>query len=114
MLLEHTGGNLPLWLAPDQIVVLPISEKYTDYADKVKDLLEAEGFSVKVDHRDEKIGRKIVDAEMQKVPYMLVVGEKEMAAETVSVRKHKEGDKGSKGLADFIAEFQKEVELTPA
>lgn len=114
VLLEHTGGNLPLWLAPDQISILPISEKYTEYADSVKDRLEAEGFSVKVDHRDEKIGRKILDAEMQKVPYMLVVGEKEMAAGAVSVRKHKEGDKGSQSIEAFVAAFSQEVAIEPA
>jgi threonyl-tRNA synthetase len=111
VLLEHTGGNLPLWLAPDQIVVLPISEKYNEYAETVKNLLEAENFAARVDVRDEKIGRKIVDAELMKVPYMLVVGEKEMLAQSVSVRKHKEGDLGSKSIPDFVADFAKEVEL---
>ena len=106
ILLEHTAGNLPLWLAPEQVAILPISEKFADYADRVKATLEEQDIRGFVDHRDEKIGRKIRDAEVSKTPFMLIVGEKEEADSAVSVRKHGEGDVGSFGLENFVAYFQ--------
>jgi threonyl-tRNA synthetase len=110
VLIEHCAGNFPIWLSPEQIAVLPISEKYQDYADSVyKDLQEVDirGF---LDDRDEKIGRKIRDAEVQKVPYMLIVGEKEAAEGKVSVRKKGEGDLGAMTVEEFKAYFKAEVD----
>ena len=109
ILLEHTAGNLPLWLAPEQVAILPISEKFADYAEQVKATLEEQDIRGFVDHRDEKIGRKIRDAEVSKTPFMLIVGEKEEADSAVSVRKHGEGDVGSFGLNDFVAYFQEQM-----
>lgn len=100
ILIEHCAGNFPLWLAPEQLIVLPISEKYHDYAEKVKTELQAAGLSGGIDMRDEKIGRKIRDAEVKKVPFMLIVGEKEQEEGTVSIRKKGEGDLGSKTISD--------------
>ncbi|MGB3851467.1 MAG: threonine--tRNA ligase [Tunicatimonas sp.] len=110
ILLEHTGGNLPLWLSPEQVVVLPISEKFADYADVVMSDLEEQDIRGYVDHRDEKIGRKIRDAEVTKIPFMLVVGEKEQEAQAVSVRKHGEGDVGSMGSDAFVKYFQEMID----
>jgi threonyl-tRNA synthetase len=104
VLLEHCGGNLPLWLTPLQIKVLPISDKYNEYAASVVAQLKAADLRAEVDDRGEKIGRKIRDTELMKVPYMLIVGEKEMTDGTVGVRIHGEGDKGALPLAQFIAE----------
>ena len=109
ILLEHTAGNLPLWLAPEQVAILPISEKFAEYADRVKATLEEQDIRGFVDHRDEKIGRKIRDAEVSKTPFMLIVGEKEEADSAVSVRKHGEGDVGSFGLENFVAYFQEQM-----
>lgn len=109
VLIEHSGGNFPLWLAPEQIAVLPISEKFADYAQEVFDLLKQQDIRGIIDHRDEKIGRKIRDAEVQKIPYMLIVGENEKQDRMVSVRKHREGDKGSMSLTDFTDQFRKEA-----
>jgi threonyl-tRNA synthetase len=95
-----------LWLAPEQIAVLPISEKFNDYAEEVLNTLKMKDVRGFVDDRDEKIGRKIRDAEVKKVPFMLIVGEKEVAERKVAVRKHGEGDKGSLPLDDFITAFQ--------
>ncbi len=102
VLLEHTGGNFPLWLTPDQVIILPISEKYLDYARKVRDILDDNDFRAIVDERNEKAGRKIRDAEVRKIPYMVIVGEKEEAEGTVSVREHGAGDKGTMPVADFV------------
>lgn len=110
VLIEHTAGNFPLWLSPDQIAVLPISEKYHDYANKVFGELQANGITGFIDHRDEKISRKIRDAEVKKTPIMIIVGEKEMLEGKVSIRKHGEGDTGSFTLPEFLAFFAKEVE----
>ncbi|SFF47427.1 threonine--tRNA ligase [Thermoflexibacter ruber] len=110
VLLEHCAGNFPLWLAPEQIAVLPISEKYHDYAQEVFLTLQQKDIRGFLDERDEKIGRKIRDAEVKKVPYMLIVGEKEQAEEAVSVRKKGEGDLGMMKIADFSAHFESEVE----
>jgi len=108
VLIEHCGGNFPLWLAPDQIAVLPISERFNDYAKLVYDKLKEQDIRGLLDDRDEKIGRKIRDAETKKVPYMLIVGEKEVADGMVAIRKHGEGDKGSVGLDEFIQRFRVE------
>ena len=110
VLIEHCAGNFPLWLSPEQIAVLPISEKYADYARQVYEALEQHDITGFMDHRDEKIGRKIRDAEIKKVPVMLIVGEKEQQENSVSVRKHGEGDTGSLLLTDFIDQFNKSVE----
>ena len=109
ILLEHTGGNLPLWLAPEQIAILPISEKFTEYAEKLLSFLGEHDIRGFVDNRDEKIGRKIRDAEVTKIPYMIIVGEKEQAEERVSVRKHGEGDLGSFTLDSFVHYFREQV-----
>ena len=110
VLIEHTGGKFPLWLTPDQVSVLPISEKYNDYAYEVKSQLEEAGLSVLVDDRNEKIGRKIRDTELKRVPYMLIVGEKEAENCEVSVRKQGEGDKGSMKITTFAALLKGEIE----
>ena len=102
ILLEHTGGNFPLWLTPEQVIILPISEKYEKYAKNVLTLLDNSDIRATIDNRNEKVGRKIRDAEMMKLPYMIIVGEKEKESGTVSVRKHKEGDVGSFTVSDFI------------
>lgn len=109
VLLEHCAGNLPLWLAPLQVKVLPISDKYSEYAHSVAAQLKAADIRAEVDDRNEKIGRKIRDTEMMKTPYMLVVGEKEMNEKTVSVRKHGEGDKGALPVTAFTAEIRESV-----
>ena len=110
VLIEHTGGKFPLWLTPDQVAILPISEKFNDYAYEVKRQLEAEDLSVLVDDRNEKIGRKIRDTELKRIPYMLIVGEKEAENNEVSVRKQGEGDKGSMKITTFAEILTKEVE----
>ena len=109
ILLEHTGGNFPLWLASEQVIILPISDKYQIYAEKVLNLLENSDIRALIDSRSEKTGRKIRDAEMKKIPFMLIVGEKEEENGTVSVRKHREGDLGVQSIADFIKKLADEV-----
>ncbi len=109
VLIEHCAGNFPLWLSPEQIAVLPISEKFADYAQDVYNALEELDITGYVDQRDEKIGRKIRDAEVKKVPFMLIVGEKEMADGMVAVRKHGQGDLGSLTVQGFKEMFQHEV-----
>ena len=110
VLIEHTGGKFPLWLTPDQVCILPISEKFNDYAREVARELEDADIRVLVDDRNEKIGRKIRDNEMKRIPYMLIVGEKEAENREVSVRKQGEGDKGSMKIANFAALLNSEVE----
>lgn len=110
VLLEHCAGNFPLWLTPDQIIVLPISDKYSAYAEKVSYLLKNYDLRTLVDNRSEKTGRKIRDAEVAKIPYMLIVGEKEEADGSVSVRKHGEGDLGSMSIEDFAKLANQEIE----
>lgn len=105
VLLEHCGGNLPFWLAPIQVKVLPISDKFGGYAEHVAATLKEAGIRAEVDERNEKIGKKIRDTELMKVPYMLVVGEKEMNEGMVAVRKHGEGDKGTVLLEAYKAEM---------
>ena len=112
VLLEHTGGNFPLWLMPEQVIILPISDKYQIYTEKVLHLLENSEIRALVDNRSEKTGRKIRDAEVSKIPFMLIVGEKEEKDGTVSVRRHGEGDKGTYSIKDFIALMNKEIEKT--
>ncbi len=109
ILIENTGGNFPLWLSPDQLAVLPISEKYEDYANELFLRLQEQDLRGYVDHRDEKIGRKIRDAEVHKVPFMIIVGEKEQAEGLVSVRKKGHGDLGSMTLEAFMALAQEEI-----
>jgi threonyl-tRNA synthetase len=109
VLLEHCGGNLPLWLAPEQVMILPVGEKYHEYAAEVTQLLENYDIRALVDERSEKIGRKIRDAEVSKMPYMLIVGEKEQDARTVSVRKHGEGDQGSMSIEGFATHINNEI-----
>ncbi len=112
ILIENTAGNFPLWLSPDQIAVLPISEKYEDYANDVFLQLQEMDIRGYIDLRDEKIGRKIRDAEVNKIPYMLIVGEKEQEDGMVSVRRKGQGDLGSMALIDFAQNFNAEVKET--
>ena len=109
VLLEHTAGRFPLWLAPEQAVVLPISEKFNDYAHEVAKQLNIQDIRTQVDDRNEKIGKKIRDNELKRIPYMLIVGEKEAENGEISVRKQGEGDKGSMKIANFAAELTREV-----
>ena len=109
VLLEHTAGHLPLWLAPDQAVILPISEKYNDYAKHVAQVLDENNVRATIDDRNEKIGKKIRDNELKRIPYLLIVGEKEANSEEVSVRKQGEGDKGSEKITTFAADINREV-----
>ena len=110
VLIEHTGGKFPLWLTPDQVVVLPISEKFNDYAEKVRAYLDSQDIRALVDDRNEKIGRKIRDNEMKRIPYLLIVGEKEAENGEVSVRKQGEGDQGSKKNEEFAKILNEEVQ----
>ena len=109
VLLEHTAGKFPLWLAPDQAIILPISEKFNDYAYEVARQLTNADVRVTVDDRNEKIGRKIRDNEMRRIPYMLIVGEKEAENGEVSVRKQGEGDKGTMKITTFAEEIAQQV-----
>jgi threonyl-tRNA synthetase len=106
VLIEHCAGNFPLWLAPEQVIILPISEKYIAYAEEIKLALEVQEISGSIDNRDEKIGRKIRDAEVKKIPFMIIVGEKEQEDRELSLRKHGEGDQGSFTPDAFIAYFK--------
>ena len=108
-LIEKYAGKFPTWLCPEQVRVLPISEKYTDYAEKVLKALKANGIDATVDNRSEKIGFKIREARMDKLPYMLVVGQQEEADNTVSVRSRFAGDEGVKPLQQFIDDICKEI-----
>lgn len=108
ILLENTAGDFPLWLSPDQFIILPISEKYADYAKKVSEFLENHDISGQIDNRNEKTGKKIRDAELNKIPFMLVVGENEEKDGTISVRRRGEGDLGAMNLEDFVSYFKKE------
>ena len=110
VLLEHTGGKLPLWLAPDQVNILPVSEKFADYAKKVCDLLNNSDIRASIDDRNETIGKRIRDNELQRIPFLVVVGEKEMEDGTVSVRRQGGKDEGTMKVADFISLVTKEVD----
>ena len=112
ILLEHTGGNFPLWLTPEQVIILSVSEKYEKYAEKVSNELENHEIRALVDNRNETIGKKIRDAQLSKFPYMLIVGEKEAAEGTVSVRERKQGDIGSISIATFIKNIKIEIDKT--
>ena len=109
VLIEHTGGKFPLWLTPDQVVVLPISEKFNDYAKSVSKFLNNYDIRTLIDDRNEKVGKKIRDNELKRIPYLLIVGEKEESDNLVSVRVQGEGDKGQIALADFAEKVQEEV-----
>ena len=110
VLIEHTAGKFPLWLTPEQVIVLPISEKFNDYAEKVLNFLNNSDIRTLIDQRNEKIGKKIRESELKRIPYLLIVGEKEMNSGTVSVRKQGEGDQGSMSIEDFAAFIKAEVE----
>ncbi len=110
VLLEHTAGDFPLWLTPDQAIVLPISEKYQEYAKKVLHLLNNSEIRTRIDDRNEKAGKKIRDAEVKKIPYMLVVGEREENEGTVSVRRHGRGDLGPMRVEDFVIKIKEEID----
>jgi threonyl-tRNA synthetase len=110
VLIEHCGGNFPLWLTPDQIAILPISEKYNDYAQNVLSILNNSDIRGFVDDRNEKIGKKIRDNEMKKIPFMLVVGEKEAEEGKVSVRRHGQGDVGVFTIEEFSKLVAAEIE----
>jgi threonyl-tRNA synthetase len=109
ILTEHCAGNFPLWLAPKQIAILPISDKFLDYAENISKQLADLNFRTQLDSRAEKIGKKIRDAEMMKIPYMLVIGEKELESNQLSVRKHGKGDLGAYTIADFSKILQEEL-----
>ena len=109
VLIEHTAGKFPLWLTPEQVAVLPISEKYNDYAEKVSNYLKNSDIRAVVDDRNEKIGRKIRDNEMKRTPYLLIVGEKEFESNTVAVRRQGEGDKGSMSFEAFTQMIQSDI-----
>ena len=110
VLIEHTAGKFPLWLAPDQVVILPVSERFNDYANEVAAALSEHDISVSVDDRNEKVGRKIRDNELKRIPYMLIVGEQEQADGTVSVRKQGEGDAGTEKISTFAEHILQEIE----
>jgi len=109
VLIENCAGNFPLWLTPDQVIILPISSKYNEYSKKVSDLLLNSDIRALLDSRDEKIGKKIRDAELKKIPYMLIIGEKEEQERVVSVRKHGEGDQGVLSIDDFTTLINTEI-----
>ena len=109
VLLEHTGGRLPLWLTPDQVMVLPVSEKFADYAKKVCDLMNNSDIRASIDDRNETIGKRIRESELKRVPYIVIVGEKEMTEGTVSVRRQGGQDEGTMPLENFIDRINKEV-----
>lgn len=112
ILIEHTGGNFPLWLTPEQVIILPISEKYENYAKNVLDLLENSEIRGLIDLRNEKTGKKIRDAEVSKIPYMIIVGENEMNDGTISVRKHGGEDLGTLTIASFVTILEDEITKT--
>ena len=112
ILIEHTGGNFPLWLTPEQVILLPISEKYENYTKNVLNLLENSEIRALADNRNEKIGRKIRDAELSKIPFMLIIGENEEKDGTVSVRKHGEGDLGTFSIEAFKGLIKEEIDKT--
>ena len=110
VLLEHTGGKLPLWLTPDQVNILPVSEKFADYAKKVCDLMNNSDIRASIDERNETIGKRIRESELRRIPFLVIVGEKEMEEGTVSVRRQGGKDEGSMKTEDFIALVKKEVD----
>lgn len=111
ILIEHYAGDFPLWMCPDQVIILPIGEKFNEYAKKVSEYLKNADLRTLIDFRDETIGKKIRDAEVKKIPFMIIVGELEMNLNELSVRRHKVGDIGQKSWPDFVTLFNKEAEL---
>ena len=111
VLIEHCAGKFPLWLSPEQAVILPISERFNEYAEMVKNQLAEQDIRVSIDDRNEKIGKKIRDAEMNKIPYMLIVGEKEMEENKISVRRQADGDKGMMSLPEYVTHMEIEVKI---
>jgi threonyl-tRNA synthetase len=109
VLIENTAGKLPLWLAPEKAVILPISEKFNEYAGNVLDFLNNSDICTLIDERNEKIGKKIRDNELKRIPYLLIIGEKEAASNTVAVRKQGEGDMGSMKLEEFVIYINSEI-----
>lgn len=109
VLIEHTAGHFPLWLTPEQVAILPISEKFNDYAQQVVKYLTAQDIRATIDDRNEKIGRKIRDNELKRVPYMVIVGEKEAAEGLVSMRKQGGGEQATMKMEDFAARINSEV-----
>ncbi|MGB5434440.1 MAG: His/Gly/Thr/Pro-type tRNA ligase C-terminal domain-containing protein, partial [Maribacter sp.] len=112
LLLEHTGGNFPLWLTPEQAIVLPVSEKHEKYAEKVLKSLENNEIRALIDNRNETVGKKIREAEMNKTPFMIIVGESEEEQNTISIRRHGGEDLGSISVADFVDLVTKEINST--
>jgi threonyl-tRNA synthetase len=110
VLIEHSGGKFPLWLTPDQVAIIPVSEKFNEYAEKVSKYLNNYDIRSLIDQRNEKVGKKIRDNELKKIPYLLVVGEKEVNSDTIAVRRQGEGDKGTMKLEDFADILVKETE----
>jgi threonyl-tRNA synthetase len=110
ILLEHTGGNFPLWLMTEQAILLPVSEKYENYGKKVLTLLENHEIRAQIDNRNETVGKKIREAEMSKIPFMLIIGEQEEKDGTVSVRRHGEGDIGTLTMEAFAELVTSEVQ----
>lgn len=109
ILIEHTAGSLPVWLAPVQAIVLPVSERFAAYGEAVRDRLVAAGVRVELDDRGEKLGYRIREAQLARIPYMLVVGEREAEAGTVSVRLRTEEDRGPRPLGDFVTELRERI-----
>jgi threonyl-tRNA synthetase len=109
ILIEHCAGQFPLWLTPEQVRILPVSEKYNDFAKKLSLELNNHDIRALVDERNEKVGKKIREAELEKVPYMLVVGEEEQSNNSVSARKKGEGDLGSMSIAAFVERVNNEI-----
>jgi threonyl-tRNA synthetase len=110
-LLEHYAGKFPVWLAPQQVMILPISDKFLQYAKEIKSKLHIAGVRVEVDERSEKVGKKIREAELSRVPYMLIVGEKEMNEQKVSVRRQGKGDLGSQPIEEFVNMIVEEIKI---
>jgi len=109
-LIEETKGNLPTWLCPVQVKVMPITDKQASYASEIVELLQKNKVRVELDDRNEKIGYKIREAQLEKVPYMLIVGDKEVESRTVGVRSRKDGDLGAIGLEEFVSNIRKEID----
>lgn len=110
VLIEHCAGNFPIWLTNEQVKILPVSEKYHEYAQSVLKLLNNYDIRTLVDERAEKVGKKIRDAELEKIPFMLIIGEKEQTDQSVSVRKHGQGDLGTFSINEFIEIINNEIE----
>ena len=109
ILTEHCAGNFPLWLAPEQVIILPISEKFIEYSENILKSFNNSDIRASIDIRNEKIGKKIRDAEVKKIPLMIIIGEKEIQNDTLSVRVHREGDKGTLSLQEFHNFFNKKL-----